>query len=167
MRMIDADELLQSINAHQCADCEEAKADRNGVACAACQWDDAISMIENAPTVAIGDRWATIKWTPDLDKFAQDVAYRGLNEFSFMGKSIREWVEIIMEQMATKTQSEWVSVQDKQPEQEGLYLCRTLVNGVRHCYQICLWYHGGWRWLENVQYWMQLPEPPEGESNEV
>ena len=60
---------------------------------------------------------------------------------------------------------DWINVKDRQPEEDGLYLCRTLVNKVKCCYQICLWYHGGWRWLENVLYWMPLPAPPEENDN--
>lgn len=50
MRLIDADALIRFILDGTCADCEEVKSD-NDAACAACEWDDAIMMIDTAPTV--------------------------------------------------------------------------------------------------------------------
>ena len=50
MRLIDADALIRFILDGTCADCEEVKGN-NDAACAACEWDDAIMMIDTAPTV--------------------------------------------------------------------------------------------------------------------
>lgn len=56
MRHIDADALVRTIEDKRCADCPEVKSQR----CGACQWDDAIAMIEEAPTaggwVNVNDR---------------------------------------------------------------------------------------------------------------
>lgn len=46
MRLIDADALLADIHNAMCADCEDE--------CAACQWRDAIRIIEDTPTVGEG-----------------------------------------------------------------------------------------------------------------
>jgi hypothetical protein len=48
MRLIDADALKQAIEDKRCADCPD---NVHGIRCAACQWDDAIAMIEDAPTI--------------------------------------------------------------------------------------------------------------------
>lgn len=55
----------------------------------------------------------------------------------------------------------WVSVNERLPEREGLYLCWTVLNGVEAIYQIHLWKDGRWYWIHEVRYWMPLPEPPE------
>lgn len=49
MRLIDADALIKAIEDSRCADCPDKTL---GVRCAACQWDDAIAMIEDAPVVS-------------------------------------------------------------------------------------------------------------------
>lgn len=46
--MIDADKLIAAINERRCADCSDKE---HSHGCAACQWDDAIRMIESAPTI--------------------------------------------------------------------------------------------------------------------
>lgn len=61
--------------------------------------------------------------------------------------------------------SEWISVKDRLPEREGLYLCWTVFNG-EACYQIHLWKGGRWYWVHDVRYWMPLPEPPEERKTE-
>lgn len=54
MKLIDADALIRAIEDKRCADCPDAKLQR----CAACQWDDAIAMIEEAPTI---DSWLSVE----------------------------------------------------------------------------------------------------------
>lgn len=125
--------------------------------------EDVIRAIMDAPTIAHGTDSIMIKWTPDIDKLARDVAFRGLNEFSFLGKSIMEWVEIILEQ------PRWISVKDRLPEKEGRYLCwfgkNTVAIGAAIATYLEEWKaFGSLASLEtypNVTHWMPLPEPPE------
>lgn len=123
-------------------------------------------LIDEQPTVDS----IMIKWTPDLDKLARDVAYRGINEFSFMGKSIREWVEIILEQMALTS---WISVKDKLPQSyEYVIVAIDDDSGDSH-----FRYTGrGWYvpeaefWIvdderrTDVYAWRRFPEPPQEAS---
>ena len=119
-------------------------------------------LIDRMPTVAMGTDHITINWTPELDKLARDVAFRGLNEFSFMGKSIREWVEIILEQ------PHWVPVEHRLPEREERYLCYL---GDHPLGGFCCIVNFNpdakafWSYERNVPvsfitHWMPLPEPP-------
>lgn len=135
--------------------------------------EDVIRAIMDAPTIAHGTDSIMIKWTPDLDKLARDVAFRGLNEFTFLGKSIQEWAEIILEQQG------WVSVQNRLPEKYGSYL--TLREGqlmppqTRMAVRFWTGNKDGeyWRGAEagsrivGITHWMPLPEPPEEKSNEI
>lgn len=59
----------------------------------------------------------------------------------------------------------WVSVHERLPEREGLYLCWSAINGAEAIYQIHLWKDGRWYWVHDVRYWMPLPEPPEEVQN--
>lgn len=101
MRLIDADPLVYELTEMVRHSTGEYK---HGI-------DAARLVVMDAPTLAHGTGSITINWTPDLDMLARDVALRGLNEFSFWGKSIREWVEIILEQ------PRWISVKDRLPEE--------------------------------------------------
>lgn len=94
MRLIDADLLMQQICREECEKdgCDFPCLDKE--------------RIEAVPTAAVKSDTVMINWTPDLEKLGRDLGFRALNEFSFMGKSIREWVEIILEQAASKTQPE-------------------------------------------------------------
>lgn len=47
MRLIDADERIETIRAAYCKECNNY----SGVKCRACRWDDAMGTIEDAPTV--------------------------------------------------------------------------------------------------------------------
>ena len=49
MRLIDADELTKRITDWYCA--PERCDNYNGVRCRACSWDDALNMIDEAPTI--------------------------------------------------------------------------------------------------------------------
>lgn len=141
-------------------------------------------VLDRVPTVAMGTDHITIQWTPEIDKLARDVAFRGLNEFSFMGKSIREWIEIILEQNA---RTAWVSVEDRLPDAAGYECLVYAVNENTHQTHVFTAFTGygepGW-WTSNVHYmsrakspsdnrlhpalrvthWMPLPEPPEVEA---
>lgn len=69
-------------------------------------------------------------------------------------EAVAEWLD------ALPTLGGWISVKERMPEREGLYLCWTVFNG-EACYQIHLWKGGRWYWVHDVRYWMPLPEPPE------
>lgn len=129
----------------------------------ACQ-HDILDIIESAKPVALGTDRVVINWTPDLDKFARDVAYRALNEFSYMGKSLLEWVDIILEQYAMKTQSGWISVQDRQPdlEEQVVIVCEWKgISGEKYR-EIVLDSFKAMRFLGyKPLFWMSVPEPPQ------
>ena len=50
MRLIDADELIESIENVRCKPCKELKHDYNGVRCRACQYGDEIDDIDSFHT---------------------------------------------------------------------------------------------------------------------
>ncbi|MGI9569505.1 MAG: DUF551 domain-containing protein [Desulfobulbia bacterium] len=58
--------------------------------------------------------------------------------------------------------SEWISVEDRLPESEGMYLCYS-ENGIQQVVYSAARYE---RYSEhfmpfNITHWMPLPEPPE------
>lgn len=53
----------------------------------------------------------------------------------------------------------WISVKDRLPEKDGMYLCLTMFKN-KFNYQITLWGGKHWFWGYDVCYWMPLPEPP-------
>lgn len=97
MRLIDADTLLANIHNAMCADCNDE--------CAACQWRDAIRLIEEAPTVG-----------------------------------------------------EWISVDDRLPEEDSdALVCNKQGIVFSDWFKFGIWQLGSM----NISYWMPLPEPPE------
>lgn len=130
--------------------------------------EDVIRAIMDAPTIAHGTDSIMIKWTPDLDKLARDVAFRGLNEFSYLGKSIAEWVNIILEQPG------WIGA-DKRPQKPGKYLVYGVTmfipdhnrepNGYWEI-KTANW-SDKWGWDCKVKCWQPLPEPPKEENDET
>lgn len=56
----------------------------------------------------------------DLDKMADRVAEKALNEFTYNGKTIREWVEIIVAQdLLAITELEKIKTELQSPEEIG------------------------------------------------
>lgn len=156
MRLIDADDLLEVLKTAVNITPITQQYSK----------EDVIRAIMDAPTVAHGTDGIMIQWTPDLDKLARDVAFRGMNEFSVFGKSIREWIEIILEQPG------WVNVMDRIPEKYGPYL--TLREGQMPAHmRMAVHFWAGdkdckyWRGVEDgsrivgITHWMPLPIPPE------
>ena len=62
------------------------------------------------------------------------------------------------------TVQEWISVNDRLPEEEGLYLVE-VVNDHEIRNSKTAWYygHGNWFLHQNVTHWMPLPQPTKGE----
>jgi hypothetical protein len=62
------------------------------------------------------------------------------------------------------TVQEWISVKDRLPEEEGLYLV-AVVNDHERRYSKTAWYHGHGNWFlhQKVTHWQNLPQPPKGE----
>ena len=62
------------------------------------------------------------------------------------------------------TVQEWISVNDRFPEEEGLYLV-AVVNDHERRYSKTAWYHGHGNWFlhQKVTHWQYLPQPPKGE----
>jgi len=156
MRLIDADALVYELTEMVRHTAGEYKL---GI-------DAARLVVMDAPTIAYGTDSITINWTPDIDKLARDVALRGLNEFSFCGKSIREWVEIILEQPS------WIGA-DKRPEKPGRYLVYGVTmfvpdhNGEPCGYweiKIANW-SDKWGWDCKVKCWRPLPELPKEDAD--
>ena len=61
-------------------------------------------------------------------------------------------------------ETEWISVKDKGPDENGLYLC--LSNATRMQY-VCRWNEQDWLLRGNeiyVSHWMPLPEPPKAKE---
>ena len=74
MRMIDADALIKAINKCRCADCTED----GDIGCETCQWDSAICMIQDAPTVG---GWISRKdKLPDKDGVYLTLTYDALGQ---------------------------------------------------------------------------------------
>ncbi|MCI6163423.1 MAG: DUF551 domain-containing protein [Dialister sp.] len=80
----------------------------------------------------------------------------------------------------------WISVNDRLPEDEGYYLVRVYYSDIEHCaFEVYGWYKGSFiYWAggmelpvginthgENipmkVTHWMPLPEPPEVEDGNI
>ena len=57
----------------------------------------------------------------------------------------------------------WISVKDRLPEKDGMYLCLTMFKNKLN-YQITLWGGKHWFYGYDVCYWMPLPEPPKEEE---
>ena len=59
------------------------------------------------------------------------------------------------------TVQEWISVNDRLPEEEGLYLV-AVVNDHERRYSKTAWYHGHGNWFlhQKVTHWMPLPDAP-------
>ena len=62
------------------------------------------------------------------------------------------------------TAQDWISVNDRLPEEEGLYLV-AVVNDHERRYSKTAWYHGHGNWFlhQKVTHWRYLPQPPKGE----
>ena len=62
------------------------------------------------------------------------------------------------------TVQEWISVNDRLPEEEGLYLV-AVVNDHERRYSKTAWYHGHGNWFlhQKVTHWQYLPQPLKGE----
>lgn len=57
----------------------------------------------------------------DLDKMADRVAEKALDEFTYNGKTIREWVEIIVAQdLLAITELEKIKIELQSPKEIGL-----------------------------------------------
>ena len=82
-----------------------------------------------------------------------------LNEAAETIENLEERVAI----MSAEPDMQWISVKDRLPGKDGMYLCLTMFKNTFN-YQITLWGGKHWFWGYDVCYWMPLPEPPkEGE----
>ena len=95
-----------------------------------------------------------------------------LNSFQHCGRtSVMNGMKVIPnEEVANHliahgiTVQEWISVKDRLPEEEGLYLV-AVVNDHERRYSKTAWYHGHGNWFlhQKVTHWQYLPQPPKGE----
>ena len=70
----------------------------------------------------------------------------------------------LIKQIKAETVQKWISVKDRLPEEEGLYLV-AVVNDHERRYSKTAWYHGHGNWFlhQKVTHWSYLPKPPKGE----
>lgn len=80
MRPIDADALLYDIHNAMCADCKDE--------CAACQWRDAIKLIENVPTIG---GWISVK--DRLPRLGETVLFTGKSSYGTQFRTQRGWYD--------------------------------------------------------------------------
>jgi hypothetical protein len=73
---------------------------------------------------------------------------------------------------ARQTMSEWISVKDRLPEEDGKYIV-SKINGEVDVYMYytgkydnCGWYSSPWYKGNDALYWMPFPSPPEVKDNE-
>ena len=94
-----------------------------------------------------------------------------LGEFLLCPSKMKNvWMSQAIEKLADHlidngvTVQEWISVNDRLPEEEGLYLVE-VVNDHEIRNSKTAWYHGNGNWFlhQNVTHWMHLPQPPKGE----
>ncbi len=118
------------------------------------------------------------EYTFDLGSIIKKLVEAAINEHAYGGKSITELAAIGMKA------PRWVSVKDRLPEKDGEYLVRLQHGGMKVMgfthdmrkiddYQFRHkqpgWYEydsecGFWK-RDDITHYMQLPEPPEEESN--
>ena len=111
------------------------------------------------------------KWFPNNATMAQLADYL-INSGVTVQEDCKECAEAtqncivkLQEQIAElRSAQEWVSVTERLPEEEGLYLV-AVVNDHERRYSKTAWYHGHGNWFlhQKVTNWMPLPEPPKEE----
>jgi hypothetical protein len=95
---------------------------------------------------------------PTFDEMAKDLAKKALDEFLYKGKTLREWVEIIISY-------DWVSIKDRMPidgsdvlfcDMDGdIYIGHHIGAEPRtHFVE-----NGSWETIKNVVAWKELPTP--------
>lgn len=110
----------------------------------------------------------------NIEKMAQEVAEEALDNYEYQGKTIREWIKIIVEQDMPKL-GEWISVSKRLPKEGQTVIASTKYNvypEARYTKE------DGWEWayesgadywveLKGVTGWMPLPkhyDPQESEE---
>lgn len=94
-----------------------------------------------------------------------DALIGSLHDHAFLEGDDRSIVYNVIQKQPTV--GGWISVKDRLPEKNGLYLCLTMVNNIKLYYQINLWGEKRWFWGHDVRYWMPLPEQPEELKHEL
>jgi hypothetical protein len=106
----------------------------------------------------------------NLEELAEMVADTVLDKFEYEGKTIREWVQEIIE---ADHVGKWIPVSEKLPE-EGKTVMASTNYGIYPEARYSKKY--GWRWpwevgedywteiVDDVEAWMPLPEPYKAES---
>lgn len=109
----------------------------------------------------------------NIEKMAHDVAEAALDSIEYQGKTIREWMKIIVEQ--DQKFGNWIPVSEGLPE-EGQSVIASTKYGVYPEARYTKEY--GWEWayeagadywreLEEVEAWMPLPKPYKSEGSET
>ena len=98
----------------------------------------------------------------DLEQIIKSGVEKALNKPIMNGKSITQWAVIGMKA------PQWVSVEERMPEESGRYICWFGKNQVLKGAEIVMYVDewkafGSLKSLErypNITHWMPLPEPP-------
>ena len=96
---------------------------------------------------------------PTMDEWVEKIGNKAINEFTYKGKTLKEWIEL----MASGT--EWIPVSERLPEEDGEYLVTVLDSySGRPFVDISHYFIGnvnnkGFYKAYEVMAWMQLPEP--------
>lgn len=86
-------------------------------------------------------------------------------------EAVREYVKIMIDRQPTveaEPDKGWISVKDRLPENDGLYIVCKTVKGHQISFE-AHWKGNKWlsvvknNQLDYVTHWMPLPEPPKGE----
>lgn len=113
---------------------------------------------------------------PTYEQMAKNVAEKALDEFLYDGKSIREWMKIIVEQ-----EPKWIPVSERLPEIADVYrVTRYYPNNVmnpKYLVDACafdgsnIWYNDNRinherGYANNIIAWQENPEPYEPQESE-
>lgn len=97
-----------------------------------------------------------------VDKMAQNIAEKALDDYVYQGRTIREWIDNILKHT-------WIPVSERLPDDDEMKLvtCKTQkgILNVNRAYYLNGTWHGSGS-MSGVIAWMDLPEPYTGEKEE-
>ena len=124
-----------------------------------------VELLTNSPQLDVLD------WTTGWEEAANYLIANGVTvqecaEISdeFLKQLKNAPITILQEEPTIEVVQWWISVKDRLPEEEGLYLV-AVVNDHERRYSKTAWYHGHGNWFlhQKVTHWQYLPQPPKGE----
>lgn len=76
--------------------------------------------------------------------------------------------EIVRNHYRKQSEGEWISVEDRLPEREGMYLAHTSHGRTMICFYVDYYCNGKPDWeRHDVTHWMPLPKPPKMKGGAV